>query len=84
MTSNYLNYERTHDKAAAARLNDFDSKLVLKKLATLVQKNASRVEVVASCRASELAPIPSIKPGYGHQPLVSLFNVLRCFCGQLA
>jgi hypothetical protein len=40
ITSNYLNYERTLDKAAADRLNDFDSKLVLKKLANLGQKNA--------------------------------------------
>jgi hypothetical protein len=45
MTTSYLNYERTLDRVAADRLNDFDSKLVLKKLATLGQKNASREEV---------------------------------------
>jgi len=45
MTSNYLDYERTLHKPAADRLNDFDSKLVLKKLGNLGQKNASREEV---------------------------------------
>jgi|SRR6516162_2093583 hypothetical protein len=44
MTSSYLDYERTIHKAAAHRLNDFDSKLVLKKLANLGEKNASREE----------------------------------------
>jgi hypothetical protein len=43
--SNYLDYERTIHRAAADRLNDFDSKLVLKKLANLGQKSASREEV---------------------------------------
>ena len=45
LSSNYLDYERTTHKAAAERLNDFDSKLVIKKLANLGEKNASREEV---------------------------------------
>lgn len=45
MTANYLDYERSIHKAAADRFNDFDSKLVLKKLANLGQKNAFRQEV---------------------------------------
>jgi hypothetical protein len=43
--SNYLDYERTIHKAAADRLNDFDSQLVVKRLLKLGQKNASREEV---------------------------------------
>ena len=35
-------------EVAAERLNDFDSKLVLKKLANLGEKNASQEEVVES------------------------------------
>ena len=42
MTSNYLDFEHTIHKPAADRLNDFDSKLVLTRLAKLGQKNASR------------------------------------------
>ena len=48
MSSNHLDYERTIHKAAAERLNDFDSKLVLKKLANLGEKNASQEKVVES------------------------------------
>jgi hypothetical protein len=46
MTSNYLDYERTIHKAAADRLNDFDSRLVLKKLANLGERNATREEIL--------------------------------------
>jgi hypothetical protein len=45
ITSNYLDFERTIHKAAADRLNDFDSQLVVKRLLKLGQKNASREEV---------------------------------------
>ena len=45
LTTHYLDYERTLHKAAADRLNDFDSQLVVKRLLKLGQKNASREEV---------------------------------------
>ena len=45
LTTHYLDYERTLHKAAADRLNDFDSQLVVKRLAKLGQRNASREEV---------------------------------------
>jgi hypothetical protein len=38
ITSNYLRYERTIHEAAADRLNDFDSQLVIKRLVKLGQK----------------------------------------------
>jgi hypothetical protein len=46
MTSHYLDYERTIHKNAADRLHDFDSQLVLKRLATLGEKNATREEML--------------------------------------
>ncbi len=47
LTTHYLDYERTLHKAAADRLNDFDSQLVLTRLLRLGQKNASREEAVS-------------------------------------
>ena len=47
LSNHYLDCERTLHKAAADRLNDFDSQLVLTRLIKLGQKNASREEVVS-------------------------------------
>jgi hypothetical protein len=44
ITSSYLDYERTIHKAAADRLNELDSELVVKRLLNLGQKNACREE----------------------------------------
>jgi hypothetical protein len=43
--SHYLEYEFTPDRNEASRLNDFDSKLVLKRLRTLGETRARRQEV---------------------------------------
>jgi hypothetical protein len=45
ITSNYLEYEFTTEPEQATRLNDFDSKLVLKRLRTLGETRARREEV---------------------------------------
>jgi hypothetical protein len=45
ITSNYLEYEFTTESEHATRLNDFDSKLVLKRLRTLGETRARREEV---------------------------------------
>jgi hypothetical protein len=47
LTSSYLEYERTPDRAAADRLNDFDSLLVMKRLRNLGEKNPEREELPA-------------------------------------
>jgi hypothetical protein len=44
ITSNYLEYERTAEKSAAHELNDFDSRLVLKRLSKQGKK-AQREEI---------------------------------------
>jgi hypothetical protein len=43
--SNYMEYEFTTESEQATRLNDFDSKLVLKRLRTLGETRARREEV---------------------------------------
>jgi hypothetical protein len=45
MTGNYLEYEFTMEPGQATRLNDFDSKLVLRRLRTLGETRARREEV---------------------------------------
>jgi hypothetical protein len=45
ITSNYLEYEFTTEPEQATRLNDFDSKLVFKRLSTLGETRARREEV---------------------------------------
>jgi hypothetical protein len=45
ITSNYLEYEFTTEPDQATRLNDFDSKLVLRRLRTLGETRARREEV---------------------------------------
>jgi hypothetical protein len=45
LTSNYLDYDRTRDPAQATRLNDFDSKLVLKRLRSMGEKKAEREDI---------------------------------------
>jgi len=47
LSSNYLDYDRTRDREAADRLNDFDSQLVLKRLRNMGEKNPQREEVPA-------------------------------------
>jgi hypothetical protein len=45
ITSSYLEYEFTTEPEQATRLNDFDSKLVLKRLRTLGETRARREEI---------------------------------------
>jgi hypothetical protein len=45
ITSNYLEFKRTIDVAAADHLNEFDSRLVLKRLRTIGQADAMREQV---------------------------------------
>jgi len=45
ISSTYLDFKRTKDRAAAHQLNDFDSRLVLKRLRNSGHKNASRIGV---------------------------------------
>jgi hypothetical protein len=45
ITSNYLEFKRTIDPAAADHLNEFDSRLVLKRLRTAGQADATREQV---------------------------------------
>jgi hypothetical protein len=47
ITSNYLGYKCTSDRAAAHELNDFDSQLVLRRLANVGERNAKREEIPA-------------------------------------
>jgi hypothetical protein len=44
ITSNYLYYERTTDRAAATQLTNFGSQLVIQKLRVLGEKNPRREE----------------------------------------
>ena len=43
--SNYMEYDRTRDRAAADRLGVFDSQLVLRRLRNQGEKNPQREEV---------------------------------------
>ena len=48
LTSNYLEYDRTRERSQAHHLNNFDSQLVLRRLADSGEKKASRQEITDS------------------------------------